>query len=118
MNGNLNFQKTFTDAVYSALIECMKEGCVITQLQQDISESVRVLRSAFDKLSVEERIVTNYKNHKQLFDPIGWLPSITQTFSLDEIEKYYTRLLRSQLSVMMLKALTDMMPFSTMPNFG
>ena len=57
MNGNTNFQGYYPVEVFSCMMECMKGGRLITQLQQDIVETVQVLRSPFDRGSVEKRIM-------------------------------------------------------------
>ncbi len=68
--------------VFSMLIDMVKSNGAITQLQQDIVETIRELeKQQFDKFSVENRIIKNSENHQDLFNAYGLLPLAMQNIS-------------------------------------
>ena len=103
MNGYKNFQGRYPVDVFSCMMEWMKGGRLITQLQQDIVETVRVLRSPFDRCSVEKRIMDNYEHHRDIFESWGMAPLILPGMTPAEIENAYGCCLSSQLFEMMKK---------------
>lgn len=107
MSGNTNFQGYYPVDVFSCMMEWMKGGRLITQLQQDIVETVRVLRSPFDRCSVEKRIMDNYVHHRDIFVSWGMSPLILSGMTLAEIEIAYGCCLLSQLHGMMKSAIIE-----------
>lgn len=91
---------------FNALLEMMRSGGAITQLEQDIAATVRELeKHYFDEFSVKERILENCKNHQDLFDVRGLLPLAMQNISHLDTPISYRYYLYSQLVLMMSKKL-------------
>ncbi len=94
--------------VFSMLIDMVKSNGAITQLQQDIVETIRELeKQQFDKFSVENRIIKNSENHQDLFNAYGLLPLAMQNINQFEIVELYRYYLYSQLGIMMARELEE-----------
>ena len=94
--------------VASMLLEIFKSWGAITQLRQDIVETVKEMeKPQFDQSAVEARITQNYQNHKDLFDSYNLWPIAWQRLNPTDTAKVYWGCLSSQLGVMITKALVE-----------